>query len=53
MARHVDRRATITEAGVNHRDEVVRRPAITLLAVARQVLMVLEKAGEGAEVNHR
>lgn len=39
--------AAITEAGVIHRDESEDRPAITLLAVARQVLMVLEEAGAG------
>ena len=51
-APHRDRKATIAEAGSDHRGQVEFRPAVARLAVGAEPVAVLEQAGEGAEVDH-
>jgi len=48
-----NRRPSIAEAGVDHSGQIEHRPALASLAAARQVLMLVEKAAEGAEDGHR
>lgn len=45
-------RAVVAEDGVNHRGQVNHRPAVAMLAVGRQLVLVTVRAGEGVEVDH-
>ena len=51
-APHPDRQAALALAGGDHRGQVDRRPSVAARAVGIEPVVVLEQAGEGAEVDH-
>ena len=52
-APHRDRQSALAETGGDHRGQVQFRPSVAPRAVGREVVAVLEQAGEGAGADYR
>lgn len=49
---HGDRQTALAIPSLDHLYEIEHRPAVAILAVGRQLVVVLQEAGEGTEVDH-